>query len=521
MLKNRIRLNGVDYTENATNLQELVVKYVLNSQDATVTYSLSKDKLTFSGPAADLVRTLLTNPFDTIDVAIDLHCCDETLTYIIVSKAVSDCGANTVEAQLVTETVESEAYQVLNRTIIIKNAESDFVQWLIATGRNYRMEYCNEPDSTGYIVLVLYLLVFPLLTVLNTTLELIFDQRFKDLDRWELTALGCGRYWTVFTVNDMLTYYAAKAGVGYVSSIIQNLPYKNMVVVDGSNGQGVYVDLIVDWHNRNIFNLTVTQFLEILAPVFHAQYRIINGVLRIETDKWFADNAFKVADYEYDDVACYCYALDPDQFKAFGRYQFENDSMDSAGNQAAEDYNDIVEWNDPVQKALKGEHTTTVKFAPARHVSDRHRDTFINHFRYTNTNGPRRHELVVSQGQLEVLKLIIIDPVTIIRNYFVQAKPTLVHSDLYDYNRDLKFDQMATFDELYKRFHYLDDPRERIIGEIEKIEAKLNICNLVNHIKNNGMNVYVRTQYGKAIPEEVEIDTGTGIVTFKNCRVWL
>jgi hypothetical protein len=519
-MNNRIRINGTDYTSYATNLQELEVKYTLNAQDATVTYSLSTEKLSFAGPAAALIRTLFANPFTVLTVQIDLGCCSKTLYYTINIKGIQDCGDDFIEAQLVTSTTESKAYEVMNRTIIIKNRDSEFITWLVNAGKNIRMEYCNEPGATGYILLGLYMIFYPVLKLIQFVAGIFNDMGIADLNRWELSVVGCGRYWTVFTVNDMLTYYTAQAGLGYTSSILNTPPYKNMVVVDGSNGKGIFTDQIVDWHGKNIFNLTVTQFMEILAPVFRADYRIINGVFRFETKRWFADNAVKVADYQQDDVNCICYGVDVGRFKAYGRYEYTFDPSDEAGNDAGRDYNDIVEWNPTGNETLKGEHNVTLNFAPVRFVRDAHRDNFITIYRTNSTLGARRNELVIARDQLGKLKLIVIDPGVKVRTYFSIAKHVSESGGQNRYNDDLKFDKDATFDELYKRFHHEDDPGKGVVGTIDKIEARLDICQLIDKLETNGMNVYVRTAWGKAIPETVSINTGTGVVTFQNCTIW-
>lgn len=521
MAKNRIRLNGTDYTEKAKDLQTLTVKFRLNSQDATVLYSLSTEKIAFSGGAAALCRSLLDNPFDTINVELDLGCCDLTLYYTINALGVADCGTDYVEAQLVTRTEETAAYETLNRTVIAKDTSSSFVQWLIASGKVHKMEYCNEPGYIGFIVLFLYVLFFPILKLISLVSDLFSNSGIADLDRWELAVVGCGRYYTVFTVNDMLTYFANEAGLGYKSTILQADPYKDMVLIDGSHGRGVYVDQLVAWNDRNVYNATVTQLLEVLAPVFNADYRIINGELRFETRRWFADNAAKVADVAVDPVDCYCYQVFPDNLKAYGRYQYAFDPVDEAGNDAASDYNDIVEWNPaPIKDILKGEFTRMLKFGPARFVTDRHRDKFITLFRHNSTLGARRHELVISRDQLGEMKLVCLDLTGFVRGHFRVAKHVSVGGGVYDYNRDMKFDQMAGWPELYKRFHFEDDPNTLILGQVDEIVARLPICDTINAIVNNGMNVYVNLPEGRAVPDEIHVDTASKTVTFKNLIVW-
>ena len=72
---------------------------------------------------------------------------------------------------------------------------------------------------------------------------------------------------------------------------------------------------------------------------------------------------------------------------------------------------------------------------------------------------------------------------------------------------------------LYSRYHAKQDPRrtDRELYEIAEITIKFTSA-FLDLVDTEGVNVYILTAKGKAIPTEIEVDFKLGIMRLKNLK---
>jgi hypothetical protein len=93
----------------------------------------------------------------------------------------------------------------------------------------------------------------------------------------------------------------------------------------------------------------------------------------------------------------------------------------------------------------------------------------------------------------------------------------------YDYNFPLYFDAEYDIPELYQSFHFINNPRADVKRDYYLVNgfeyAPDDFCAEVKKIHENFFDLYVMTEKGRAIPEEIEVNFQTETVTLQNLRI--
>jgi hypothetical protein len=406
-------------------------------------------------------------------------------------------------------------YLKLNNTII-----SDQQKELFTLGYFARIPYCNEPNFIGYALLVVYLFIKAIVDFFVLIISIFDDD--TTIEGFGNYMLGCARYHFAFNAGKTFSYYSNFAGISWSSSILDT-NHKDLHVMDAYGHEGYRRAKLNPASPPNyIINYTVPQILAELSNVFNADFRIINGTLYFERVDWFAQNAVQIQGEATDS---YCVESLSERLVTNLDFNYTTDMLDETSQQVNSTYGRRKDLNPSEYTALKGTRSIGPRIAMSRFVSDRWGDEYIMKKRQSPFIGsPIFHDLILSRGQTTELRILELPPVAGNYRYPTNRafKPgPFVYQERYifdDYEGDPGF---KVEDTLWNNFWFIEDPEAypRYFSPEIKIQAK-DACQTLELIETRSLNVYFLTPYGKAIPEEIEYDTDSGIFMFKNCTIW-
>jgi len=248
--------------------------------------------------------------------------------------------------------------------------------------------------------------------------------------------------------------------------------------------------------------------MKILEPVFNARTWLEDGVLRFER----VDQYETVADYLIDvDLleGSIDYKFRPSEGWAYGRFEYSVEALDADGTEISGQFNDIVEWNKPPQAWQKGSRDVTLQdFSPATFMQDDAQSNVVDTLR--KTIAKRYNDLVLSNGVASKMKLLMFNPDS-------NKLDMNVRRTNGQYNRELQFNQNATYPELYNGFYEIDDPRKVTYMEGgDFVFVPDNFCNFVSKVDKFGTRIGIKSKYGIGIPKTIELDLESGTVKIKN-----
>lgn len=126
-----------------------------------------------------------------------------------------------------------------------------------------------------------------------------------------------------------------------------------------------------------------TLFRDYLNPLFNGKWRIVGNDFVFERKDYFYTNAEWInADTLLangkivDNAICWSW-IDKERY-AYGRYGYTMDAMEYIGNEAKNQYGDIVEWNPTGDPSQKGEYSMISQFAPTRTVDDQYGSFYVS-----------------------------------------------------------------------------------------------------------------------------------------------
>lgn len=370
---------------------------------------------TLTGAAYDIVAASFISATDgrqnSIEVLIyDDSCCDEdTLLFTgrLTSDNVSWChGICSVDCLFTEYTEHTKQMDCVMSTLIYDDRNG------FQSNPHPKMVYCVEmrPDFLQHLVLIfgvilniILLVLTPVvaaLTLLNEILEAIqntinlipgvnititfdFDgdsstnlleeyQNFKD--QLNSRIIGCGRKHPAPLVRKYIENVCEICGITFQSSIYNNPSSEyymatmlNAPVAKGSISGANWIDL-----NNPI--MTLSGFLDMLKLVHNARWDIKDGVLRFERHDFFNSGApwasfatLKESGLVQGEL---CLQWRDDTRPSYISMKYAPDAVDVAGNEAAERYNEIVEWNNPYSSLQSGSREIQLGFGTPRFRDD-------------------------------------------------------------------------------------------------------------------------------------------------------
>lgn len=450
----------------------------------------------------------------------DVGCC-ETDTLLFEGRLISDnvkwcydeCTCDVIFEEY-TET--TKAIDCVKSTLIYDNRNG------FQSIQHPRMRYCIEPRpdvvfffimAVGEILNLLLIILTPIvaaLSLLNGILQAIEDtinlipgvninitfdfdgnsstNLLQEFQNWRNQLnerlVGCGRAHPSPLVRDYIQNVCGICGLQFQSSIYNDpaSDYYNAVVMfapvaKGSLNEGVF------WIDANLLIKTLDQFLNDLKPVHNAKWEIQNGVLYFERKDFF-DDGLPFVNYEALSTQeriteKLCIEWRNEDRPAYLQCQYQMDAIDSTANDALNDYNETVEWNNPYSSLQVGKRDVVLFFAPTKFRYDGTDedafDQFSGGFLGDVINANRRN--IILQKHLTALpRLIIWDTNTPRHTARAKTYPLLSppgwspYPGSIRYNWPYQFNQFATAPNtaypsnepntgLYTRFYAWENPK--------------------------------------------------------------
>lgn len=506
-----IKINDIEYSDVIDGLDTLPISVKLNTTNKTVETSITGD-LTFNGRAYELIKNTFFSDCNgkAAKLSGTIYFADICLSKDFViryDQVTFDPCSCTSEVQLKIETPESDCYRYLNSKAIWQNG-------FIDAFTHPKIHYCSQPGFLHYIIITILrpiiLLIAAAINFMIGFLNIFADITKIDTEALNETLFGCGRYHIAPVIREILQYHTDKCGLAFQSSILVNDPlYSNSALLHAQNEKGQHFSNgSFNWIEDNRWNVSCTDVLKKIAFLHNADYRVKNGALIYERKDFFLTN-FEPAEINLIEL-CQDGSLSELEYsiirgaKAYGKFEYQKDAIDTEGNRMINDYNDIVDWNDPVQEHLNGEYLVTNEFSPARFMFDRQTEEKENFFDYDksvdNLRAPRNRDLILTANTAINIKVLALEPNTPRNDAKTIRRKRKVTSgtDYYDYNWPYYYDAEYAEEELYQRFHYIDDPNlsEGAYFEINGTVKVLLTKQIAQDILTYGVDIKIITHLG-------------------------
>jgi hypothetical protein len=494
--------------------------------------------LTLYGRAWEIVRDELIEPADGLLREVPFVVLDncttppkEVFRGVVQGSAVDWCeGACSATVTAVERTEVSAAMDCLKSTLVYEGLTDE--------AGHPRMVYCDEirPDWLHASVLIvaqfalwtldivnpIVFSIAVMITVINAIASLIPGVNGIDFDgnpdtntfqEWLAvrqriydTIIGCGRVHPSPLVRRYIGKACETCGIAFQSSILNNpsSDYWNLVLFNAPVKKGTRNDNTrYIYENRPI--MSAHRLLEDLREVFNARYdvRVIAGVPTLMFERrdmlppvgpWVDPMQLKDEGRLVGDL---CYEWADEAPAAYASIGFSEDGMDEPGNEARDQYRDIIEWNQPFNPAQKGEKQKQFKFGMNRNRRDGidadTLDTFVWHpFLFTRKN-LYGNAMMLSRGIAALPKLLIWngDNPGTVRRYnvpgygFDQPYNWPMHCNAHGLAPNEAPAHDAPGRNLYARFHAIDNPK---VMEERRIRFKFEFEYTAEHLAT--MNPY-------------------------------
>lgn len=547
-------INNNDYTAYTVGLRDIVIS--IERDDTGLGEVAFSQSIKVNGLLHDLIeKTFFLNPCEGIKKELSgqlIVDCNYTFNINITPDTVSYCNQGCSEINLKVKTQRTDKLDCLKNQVSFWS-DSGFEDYLTKQGRLYKIMYCFDSGIYMRILIALFSvisIIFDILQGICKIIEIFGDVGFcKKLDNFEAWVLGCDKYHNAILLRDAFEYNAKLCGLEFDSDVFQRDEiYKNTAIESAISNEGRHLaDCFLFDKNLNKENQEVKNILQLSTRLIP----LINGYVRITDDKFILDHisrrdnelkelfnieeAFKSGNIE----DCPIYTFDSEKLCAYLKIEYTQDATDWQGNKMINEYNEIIEWNkDNTNPNNKGECRVNVEFSPLRFTNDSEIKKASWALELADirergglglitTDCSYKHAQIISNGQFETSKLIIIDDKeeikcrsctykTSIKKRIGAVQGLTTIQDLYDYNRPLKGS------ELYNRFYKYNDPNGqdvRIIN-IDSIEWKPdNFCNAIIEIMKEGLNVGIGTDYGIGICESIDINLDECTINFKEIKL--
>ncbi|VXB03252.1 hypothetical protein [Chryseobacterium sp. 8AT] len=560
----------IEFTEDSDNLDKINLSWRLkeNGAEAKSTSNIEKgssDQITFVNKAYLYIKEWLNDHVSAALNGIEVRLQVEGgifTDFVIKNDGLSYCDDDTCTIDLMLKQ-KDDVYTCIQTTLIADNHSGMFS----GSYQHPRIAYCDEFRPSwlltvlwswmaiqGVVTQITYTSLYPviwlIITIINAIIAVLRTLGFKKIKKidkpirpdelWDrmkedmIMAGGCGREHPAPLVRDYISNVCSKCGVKVGAQSIPlfydpSSDYYNMVMMSAEVKKGVkYEDATTYWIDDNKPLWTLDMFLNELKPVFNAKWYIKNNTLYFARKDFDQYNDY-IFDFTGNDrsliVEGICYTWNEEKKRAYANCGYTIDAFDNMSMDAKSRFNDIVEWNNPVNPMLEGEANKIVNsFAAARFRQDGIlKDYIAESLKYIwiaaaisgglanlllvplrNKMREYKYNLIIQNDTLTMPKLLIWDgeskrSAKVKWNYqFNVNMPPVngvnnptginykgIHQFDYDYddyynennkliNYPLAFDANFTGN-LYDRFHQIDDPR--VNPPMNKnFELKIQLC---------------------------------------------
>lgn len=581
----------IEFTDDCEDLEKLNLSWRLKDDGAQgkSTSNMDKgssDQITFVNKAYLYIKAWMNDSVSAalngIEVKIQVEVGVFT-GFVIKNDGLDFCDDDTCTMEIMLKQ-KDEQYSCIQTTLIADNHSGMFS----GSYQHPRMAYCNEFRPSWLLTVlwtilatqalvnqIIYVSIYPVLMIVYAIVKFLrklgfkmnMDEPIKPHELREqmlqqmVQAGGCGREHPAPLVRDFISNVCSKCGVNVNQSSIPlffdpKSDYYNLTMLSAEVKKGVKQSN--DWQywiDDNKPLVTLDMFLNDLKAVFNAKWYVKNNTL------YFSRKDFdEIPGYLYDFTGAdknliiegICYTWNERKKKAYANCGYTADAYDSLSTDAKTRFNDIVEYNKPVNPLLEGEDNKIVNsFASGRFRQDGIYGDYINEamknvwIGAVLTGGlaniylvPLRNRLAGYKGALIMQNDTLILPKLLIwdgqsrRNARVKYTHTFnanmpvanpiynpsgqsyrdIHNEDIDYddyynennrlyNWDMAFD--ANFiGNLYDRFHQIDDPR--VNPPMNKsFELKIALC--LPDIERLGL---LDTSTNIALGRKIKLDAG-------------
>ena len=404
-----------DFTKYVDNLDELTsswkVRSTENSKSISNIEKSVSNELQLFGEAFKFVKAWLmdhvASPLNGIEVKIEIENCGDIVDFVIKSDGLNYCTDDYCNIE-VNLKQKDDFYTCIYSTLITDNHLGMF-------DGNYqhpRFSYCNEFRPTFLLSLLFQILgvvgivasiLGLFLTVIKGILLVIVSilnflsfgklkklkneiKKLPDMKDIKNTFLeifvdlfGCGREHPAPLIRDYIKNVCSKCGITITQNSIPfffnpESDYYNLTLLSAEVRKGVDKDSNNFWQQDNDPLLTLDMLLDKLKKVFNAKWYVKGGVLFFDhVDK--LDNHDFVFDFIKDDkniiLDNICFSWNTVNKPAYVRVGYSTDAFDNLTADCRIRYNDIVDFNKPINPILSGnEDKTLIDFAPTRFRND-------------------------------------------------------------------------------------------------------------------------------------------------------
>lgn len=522
---NTLIINGKDYTSLTSGLKDIKVTFALNAGNRTAAYTASGIFKIHGGDLEQLMLDVSLNwdAFLTIDNKI-------TLRFDVNARNVRVCEDGcSFEITMQEITEERLSFEKLARSLI---SDNEAMKALLGKGASSKMNYCFEMDWIAYLIAYVYWSLYFVINSIVVIVDLFTDEPTIKAIQWYV--VGCYKYHYPLRVHDTCEHWANECNLTFQSSITSSPEHNNLYFLETLGFTG-YSRRKPTPSNQRItddytINLTVPQLLDQLSLVFNADYRIINGVLYFERKDFFPSIAEKLRGYI---DGTYCVVADPDQLVTNINFQWAADAIDNQSVKVVKHYSGRIDLNPDEYKTLRGTRDVAPRCSLSDYTYSQFGDSDLRKYRWEFSKLDEvkfEHLPIIGMGQTSEIRLMHLKKTPAntlegVPNFSASGGsggyPTFGYEERMRFKDSKKLPEMPYNSTLYPNYFYIDDVRnypryyaERIIFVPE------NICDTIDQIKNNSLNVYIDTPYGKAIPKEIEWDVKTGRMELLNCTIW-
>ena len=370
------------------------------------------ESMTFYGNAFETLKAKFitgANAFNEV-VKVEITtlegCCGGRIFYTgkITADTVNWCSTDngravcSIEASTVEYTLESEARQRLKEAIIsanhngFQNAAHPFVRHCIELRPSFKQDFSI---IIGILFNFLFLVMTPFVALFNVVKEIIdflgalFTGQKVDWnnDAWKAFQgfqqrlngffIGCSNGHFAPYIRDYASNAALQVGLAqFQSSIFTDVtsPYYNAVWWQAQATKGT-IDSDAgakrDYFRDNAPLDNGAQWLDKVCRVFNAEWWVEGDILRLEPKAEDPFILFDLTTNEYAGrVQRVCITPKETPLPAAGKFSFSQDYSDWASNEAHNWYDDLIDWNTPVQPARKGLKEVVLEVGRARFRQD-------------------------------------------------------------------------------------------------------------------------------------------------------
>ena len=531
-----IKLNGTVIIGRIDGVEQFNVTLRENDDEGGLAKAFSSE-LRFYDDGYSILKPLLIDDPNGFVNSVNVEIFDECCGRLVFDGVIQGDGIDWCEPEcwIAANVVEKKAALNCVRSTLLTDNHNGFMNL-----QQKKVRYCVDirPDFILPILLlifaifnsIIYVVLIPLAAVVVVIQSIAFvvcaivcavspgctladcqggtwtnpTGAFSEITGWftdmKNRLIQCQWYHPTALVRDYIQNVCEKCGLTFQSSILNNpsSPYFNLLLFSAPVRKGYKpseTNGLLMSENTPVETLD-TLMTNHLNPLFNAKYWIVGNTLIFERKDFFTGvstwidaeqllNDGRIVDNQI------CFSWIDRERPAFAEYKYSPDGSDLIGNEAAERYEDIVEWNPPpISEAQSGSLDLLLLSSMARFRDDAAGpdqlglyNTGVFNALFGNAIANSRDLLMMNQHTAFNYKFMIWDQSSGLDNARIQrVYPNAftggpVRGDLYlsSTGGDVMFSDVPLDDQklfnypmffnennannLYTLFHYIDNPR--------------------------------------------------------------